>query len=88
MNITMQIKSFDFAYDLVEFNYYVSCIDNNSHTQIVDLLFNNSLSEFREEDFNSLFIVEIDNQAIVFSEYKVDEFYEQNGLLKVICIKQ
>ena len=85
----MQIKSFKNTYNLVEFNIYVEgagaeCI------WIIDLLFESSLDEFTNEvevDFENRFDIEVGGEVYSFEGYKVSEFYEINGLLKVICEK-
>ncbi len=85
----MRIKSFENTYNLVEFNFYIDgaaikCIE------IVDLLFESSLDEFMnevEKDFEKKFDVEIKGKVYSFEGYKVSEFYEVNGLLKVVCEK-
>ena len=85
----MQIKSFENTYNLIEFNLYVDgaaakCV------RVVDLLFESSLDRFTnevEESFEKEFNVEIEGDTYSFKEYRVSEFYEVNGLLKVICEK-
>lgn len=85
----MRIKSFENTYNLIEFNFYIDgavteCIE------IVDLLFESSLDEFTDEvekDFEKRFDVEIKGKTHSFEGYGVSEFYEVNGLLKVVCEK-
>lgn len=85
----MRIKSFENTYNLIEFNFYIDgaateCIE------IVDLLFESSLDEFTDEverSFEKKFDVEIKGKTYSFEGYKVSEFYEINGLLKVVCEK-
>ena len=85
----MRIKSFKNTYNLIEFNLYIDgaatkCIE------IVDLLFESSLDEFTDEvekGFEKKFDIEIEGKTYSFEGYKVSEFYEVNGLLKVVCEK-
>ena len=84
----MQIKSFGNTYNLVELNLYdgagAKCV------RVVDLLFESSLDKFTnevEESFEKEFNVEIERDTYSFKGYRVSEFYEVNGLLKVICEK-
>ena len=85
----MQIKSFENTYNLVEFNIYVEGAGAKC-VWIVDLLFKSSLDEFTNEveaNFENRFDIEIEGDIYSFEGYKVSEFYEINGLLKVICEK-
>ena len=69
----MYIKSFNSQYELVEYHHYVNYIDD----KVVNL----------EDDFTSIFIIETDHQTHVFSWYEIDEYYEENGYLKVVLVK-
>ena len=85
----MQIKSFENTYNLVEFNLYVDGAGAKC-VRIVDLLFESSLDRFTDEvekSFEEKFDVEIEEDVYSFEGYRVSEFYEINGLLKVICEK-
>ena len=85
----MQIKSFENTYNLVEFNLYVDGAGAKC-VRVVDLLFESSLDRFTDEvekSFKEKFNVEIEGDIYSFKGYGVSEFYEVNGLLKVICEK-
>ena len=85
----MQIKSFENTYNLVEFNLYVDGAGAKC-VRVVDLLFESSLDRFTneiEKSFEEKFDVEIEEDIYSFEGYRVSEFYEVNGLLKVICEK-
>ena len=85
----MQIESFENTYNLVEFNFYVDGAGAKC-VRVVDLLFESSLDRFTDEvekSFEEKFDVEIGEDIYSFEGYKVSEFYEVNGLLKVICEK-
>ena len=85
----MQIKSFENTYNLVEFNLYVDGAGAKC-VRVVDLLFESSLDRFTneiEKNFEKEFNVEIEGKIYSFEGYRVSEFYEVNGLLKVICEK-
>ena len=44
--------------------------------------------DFLEAELASIFAIETDKQTYVFSGYEVNECYkEDNGLVKVVCIK-
>ncbi len=82
----MYIKSFNSEYNLVEFHHYVNHVDDRV-VNLVELVLDCTMDEFNEEDFTSIFIVETDTQTHVFSWYTVDEYYEENGLIKVMLVK-
>lgn len=82
----MNIKTFNSQYDLVEFHHYINQVDDKT-VNIVELLLNCPVDEFFESDFESIFVIEEEKQTHVFSWYEVDEFYEEDGLLKVILVK-
>ena len=85
----MQIKSFENTYNLVEFNLYIDGAGAKC-VRVVDLLFESSLDRFTDEvekSFEEKFNVEIEGDVYSFEKYRVSEFYEVNGLLKVICEK-
>ena len=70
----------------MEFHHYVTCA-NDKVVNMVELLIDCPVDEFVEDDFTSIFMIETDKQTHVFSWYTVDEYYEENGLLKVILVK-
>ena len=82
----MYLKSFNSEYNVVEFHHYVTCA-NDKVVNMVELLIDCPVDEFVEDDFTSIFMIETDKQTHVFSWYTVDEYYEENGLLKVILVK-
>lgn len=82
----MNIKTFNSQYDLVEFHHYINQVDDKT-VNIVELLLNCPVDEFFERDLESIFVIEEEKQTHVFSWYEVDEFYEEDGLLKVILVK-
>lgn len=82
----MNIKTFNSQYDLVEFHHYINQVDDKT-VNIVELLLNCPVDEFFESDLESIFVIEEEKQTHVFSWYEVDEFYEEDGLLKVILVK-
>ena len=82
----MNILTCNGEYTLVEFNFFVNVI-NDTVVSSVELLLNCSIDEFVESDFESIFVIEAEKQTHVFSQYVVSEYYEENGLLKVILTK-
>lgn len=82
----MYIKSFNSEYELIEYHHFVNYVDDRV-VNLVELVINCPIEEFVEDDFTSIFIIETDKQTHVFSWYTVDEYYEENGYLKVILVK-
>ena len=82
----MYIKSFNSQYELVEYHHYVNYADDKV-VNLVELIINCPIEQFVEDDFTSIFIIETDHQTHVFSWYTIDEYYEENGYLKVILVK-
>lgn len=82
----MYLKSFNSEYNVAEFHHYVNYV-NDKVVNMVELLIDCPVDEFVEDDFTSIFMIETDKQTHVFSWYVVDEYYEENGLLKVILVK-
>ena len=82
----MYLKSFNSEYNVVEFHHYVNYV-NDKVVNMVELLIDCPVDEFVEDDFTSIFMIETDKQTHVFSWYEVNEYYEENGLLKVILVK-
>ena len=82
----MQIKSFNSQYDVIEYHHYVNHA-NDKVVNLVELILDCPIDQFYEDDFTSIFLIETDNQTHVFSWYSVDEYYEENGYLKVVLVK-
>ncbi len=82
----MNLKSFNSEYNLMEYHHYVNHVDDKV-VNLVELVIDCPIDKFVEDDFTSIFVIEAENQTHVFSWYKVDEYYEENGYLKVILVK-
>ena len=83
----MYIKSFNSQYELIEYHHYVNHVDDKV-VNLVELIIDCPIEKFVEDDFTSIFIIETDHQTHVFSWYEVSEYYEENGYLKVVLVKQ
>jgi hypothetical protein len=70
----------------MEYHHYVNHVDDKV-VNLVELIIDCPIDEFVEDDFTSIFVIEAENQTHVFSWYKVDEYYEENGYLKVVLVK-
>ena len=82
----MYIKTFQNEYELCEFHHYVNVVEDKV-VSIVELLINSSMDKLTENEFTSIFIIEDEKQNSVFSGYSVDEFYEENGMTKIVLTK-
>lgn len=82
----MNLKTFNSEYNVAEFHHYINHVSDEI-VSLVELLIDCPIDKFVEEDLTSIFVIETDRQTHVFSWYKVDEYYEENGLLKVILVK-
>ena len=80
----MEIKTFEARYELIDFCHY---IDSNQ-ISVLELTVDTDDMDFLESELTSIFAIETDKQTYVFSGYEVNECYkENNGLVKVVCIK-
>lgn len=82
----MKIKTFQNEYELCEFHHYVNVVDSKV-VSIVELLINSSMDKLTEGEFTSIFVIEDEKQNSVFSGYEIDEFYEEDGMTKIVLDK-
>lgn len=82
----MNLKTFNSEYELIEYHHFVNHVGDRV-VNLVELVIDCPIDDFVENDFNSIFLIETENQTHVFSWYKVDEYYEENGYLKVVLVK-
>ncbi len=82
----MYIKTFQNEYEICEFHHYVNVVEDEV-VSVVELLVNSSMDKLTENEFTSIFIIEDEKQNSVFSGYSVDEFYEENGMTKIVLVK-
>lgn len=84
----MEIKTFEARYELVEFCYYIDNSNLGSHISVIELTVDTNDADFLERELSTIFVVETEKQNYVFSGFEVSECYEDdNGLIKVVCIK-
>lgn len=82
----MYLKSFNSQCNVIEYHHYINHVDERN-VNVVELLLDYPIEDFVEGDLESIFIIEEENKTHVFSWYKVDEYYEENGYLKVTLVK-
>ena len=82
----MNLKTFNSEYNVVEFHHYINHVGDKV-VNLVELLIDCPIEEFVEDDFTSIFMIETDKHTYVFSWYAIDEYYEENGLLKIVLVK-
>ena len=83
----MKIKTFEARYELIEFHHYVDNSNPSTQISVVELLIDTPDIEYLEKELSNLFAIETEKQTYMFSGYEVSECYEDNGLIKVVCIK-
>lgn len=80
----MYINSLDRRYNLVEFNFY-GAVAQAVH--VLDLLLDCSVEEFEKNGLDAVVVIEDGDQFYMFVDYEVNEYYEEDSYLKVICVK-
>ena len=84
----MEIKTFEARYELIEFCHYIDSSNMDTQVNVLELLINTQDIDFLEQELSTIFAVETEKQVYIFSGYEVSECYEEdNGLVKVVCIK-
>lgn len=81
----MYIETLGKRYNLVEFNSYGTYIGDTPN-YVLELLIDCTIEEFDKDDFKSTIIINADQYHIFFC-YKLSEWYEENGYIKVICVR-
>ena len=71
--------------DCEEFDCYVQPADEEVNCEI-DLLVNADVDVI-EEIYSDPFLIITSHNSYVFSGYKLDEYFDEGGLTKVICRK-
>lgn len=82
----MHIKSFNSHYNLIEFNFYITTI-NDKCSCVLELLIDCLIDNFDEQSFDKTLIIETDEQIYVFSNYEVNEYYSDGSYTRVVCVK-
>ena len=76
----MKVKTFQTEYRLIEFCYYLDAIDGVP-VNVVDMIVDYN-------ELKSLFALETDVNAHIFSGYEISECYlTDDNYIKVVCIK-
>lgn len=71
--------------DCEEFNCYIQPINGETSCEI-NLLVNADLDVI-EEIYSDPFLIITPHNSYVFNGYKLDEYFDEGGLTKVICRK-
>ena len=82
----MYINFLEAQYNLVEFDLFITQ-DEGECISVLELLIDYPIEEFEETMLEGTFLIETDKLTYVFSDFKINEFYDENGLTKVICVK-
>ena len=82
----MNIKTFEAQYELIEFNHYTDCSDNP--VDVLDFVIKSNDIDFIQDELEEIFVVNMDKNSYVFSEYEPIECYDiGGGLTRAICVK-
>ena len=82
----MYLKILGTRYNLAEFDLFINEV-NGSCISVIELLVDCSVDEFDKKGLEDTFLVETDRLTYVFSDFVINEFYEENGSVKIICAK-
>lgn len=80
----MYITSLNKQYDLLEFDLYVTKNSANGATYVLELLIDCIIDKF--EPINEDFTVK-DERDYAFNGFKLSEWYEENGMVRVVYVK-
>lgn len=84
----MEVKTCQAQYALAEFHSYINKTEDDSYTNVVEILLDTDQIDYIEKDFSNIFIVETNKHTYVFSGYEVIEYYiTEDGLVRVVCVK-
>lgn len=81
----MYIETLGKRYNLVEFNSYGTYIGDKP-SYVLELLLDCTVDDFDKNDFKGTIIISADQYHIFFC-YELSEWYEEDGCVKVICVK-
>lgn len=82
----MYLRIINTRYDLIEFDLFVTKV-NGEDISVLEMLIDYPIEEFDENMLNETFSITVDRSTYVFSDFKVNEFYEEKEFTKVICVK-
>lgn len=80
----MYMTSLNKQYNLVEFDLYVTKNGVKGATYVLELLIDCIIDEF--EPINEDFIIK-DERDYVFNGFEISEWYEENGMVRVVYVK-
>lgn len=84
----MEIKTLQAHYRLVEFYHYITQVDDDKIINVLEMTADIDGLDYVEDEFTNVFAIQSEDQCYVFSHYEVSEYYEdENGLVKIVCVK-
>ncbi len=85
----MVLKTINNDYNVSEFNQYVSS-DNDVIFSEVDIVIDMSIEEVENMNVGEfkLFTIGAGEYTYLFVDYELHEYYETNGMVKLVCIKR
>ena len=79
----MYLKNCNANYNLAEFNLFIDAYG----TTVIDMVIDCSIEEFEEYGLGDTFFVETEKLTYVFSNFEINEVYEEDGFVKLVCVK-
>lgn len=82
----MYLRIINTRYDLEEFDFFVTTI-NGKPMNVLEMFIDYPIEEFDENLLKNSFSIVVDKMSYVFSNFTMVEFYEEQELIKVVCVK-
>lgn len=82
----MYLKVLNAQYNLAEFDLFVTEV-NGKYISIVEMLIECPIEEFEEGVFKESFFINVGKSTYAFSNFGVNEFYEVDNFVKLVCVK-
>lgn len=82
----MLLKTYNTNYNLIEFDLFVNEIDGEC-VSVIEMLIDCSVEDFEKNGLGNDFFIETERLTYVFSGFEINEFYEEKGYVKVVCVK-
>lgn len=82
----MYLKTADMQYNLVEFNLFSTTI-NEKIVSVLEMLIDHPIEDFRDKALVQNFFIVSNETFYSFSDFAINEFYEDDDFIRVVCIK-
>lgn len=82
----MEVVSCNLHYNVEEFSFLVTQMEDEC-VSVLELLVDCKMEDFDEEDFNNTFVINTEDLTYVFPDFKVHEYFEDKGCIRVVCVR-